>query len=381
MEYIPGLAGVPATKSRISDIDGEKGVLYYRGYSIEDLAENSNFEETSLLLFNGELPSASELAEYKRSLAEHRRVKANITSIMQHLPSYASPMQVLQMGVSLLAGFFPSLSVSDDGNYSDEQKRDAIVTIIAHVSTLVATWKHLSNGYWPYSGSSNIEGYAAHFLYMVNRNQDPFMVKLLDKCLIIHAEHTINASTFTAMVTASTLANPCAVIAAAIASLSGPLHGGANRTVVNMIEEIGSPDKVEKYIDKRLKNNEVIWGMGHREYKTKDPRAKILEKMLVKLLGREGSGSIDLETAKKVEEVCEARLGDKGVYPNVDFYSGILYKEMGLSAELFTPIFAISRTAGWLAHFLEQLQQNKIFRPTQIYEGVEPRKYLSIEHR
>lgn len=380
MEYIPGLAGVPATKSKISDIDGEKGVLYYRGYSIEDLAEHSNFEETSLLLFDGELPTASRLSDYKESIAEHRRMKANITTIMQHLPSTASPMQVLQMGISLLTGFFPSLSVSENGQYSDEQKYDAVVTIISHVATLVATWEHLSQGYWP-SGRLTDKDYAANFLYMVNGNQDPFMVDILDKCLILHAEHTINASTFTAMVTASTLANPCSAIAAAVASLSGPLHGGANRTVVNMIEEIGSPDNVEKYIDDKLKNKEVIWGMGHREYKTKDPRAKILEKMLVKLLGREGSASVELETAKKVEEVCEDRLGAKGVYPNVDFYSGILYKQMGLNTDLFTPIFAMSRTAGWLAHLLEQLQHNKIFRPTQIYEGSRPRKYKPINNR
>ena len=380
MEYIPGLAGVPATKSQISDIDGEKGVLYYRGYSIEDLAENSTFEETSLLLFNGELPTASQLKDYKAGIAEHRRIKANVTTIMQHLPSTASPMQVLQMGVSLLSGFFPSLAVAKDGHYSNEQQHDAVVTIISHVATLVATWEHLSRGYWP-TASVTDKDYAANFLYMVNGNEDPFMIDLLDKCLILHAEHTINASTFTAMVTASTLANPCSVIAAAIASLSGPLHGGANRAVVSMIEEIGSPKNVEKYIDNRLKNKEVIWGMGHREYKTKDPRAKILEKMLIKLLGSEKANSIELETAKKVEEVCEDRLGGKGIYPNVDFYSGILYKEMGLSPDLFTPIFAMSRTAGWLAHFLEQLQHNKIFRPTQIYDGAQPRKYTPMQQR
>jgi citrate synthase len=380
MEYIPGLAGVPAKHSKISDIDGEKGVLYYRGYSIEDIAENSTFDETCFLLFNGELPNKNQLTEFKKNISKGREVHPDILAMMSHLPNNASPMHVLQMSIALLSEFFPALTEQAEGQYSLEQQHSAAITIISQIATLAAAWERTYNNSLQ-GFSVTDKDYAANFLYMLNGNEDPYMIETLDKCLILHAEHTINASTFTAMVTASTLANPCSVITAAIASLSGPLHGGANRAVVSMIEDIGSPANVEKYIDSRLKNKEVIWGMGHREYKTKDPRAKILEKMLIKLLGQEKTSSIELETAKKVEEVCEARLGEKGIYPNVDFYSGILYKEMGIRPELFTPIFAVSRTAGWLAHYIEQLQNNKIFRPTQIYDGASPRKYVSMEQR
>jgi citrate synthase len=208
------------------------------------------------------------------------------------------------------------------------------------------------------------------------------MAKIMDVCLILHAEHTINASTFSVLVTASTLASPYSVIAAAIGTLSGPLHGGANQRVLEMLEEIGSPDKVEAYIDKKLANKEIIWGMGHREYKTKDPRAKFLEKLVDQVLESKG-GDVNplLETAKEVERVSEDRLAHKGVYANVDFYSGILYHEMGIPADQFTAIFAVARAAGWLAHWREQLNDNRIFRPTQVYTGSPPRDYVPIELR
>ena len=381
IEYVPGLAGVPATKSNISDIDGKLGRLYYRGYTVEELAAHSTFEETALLLLSGELPNKTTLHEFSEELKKHRKIKLNIERIMQSLPMSADPMQVLQVGVTTLSSFFPATEVRADGIHGYQQLYEAAVTILSHVATLVAIWEHMRHGYRPVSASKDM-GYAENFLYMVHGEQpDVEMVNLLDACLVLHAEHTINASTFTAMVTASTLANPCSVISAAIASLSGPLHGGANLAVVKMIEEIGEVSKVESYINERLQNKEVIWGMGHREYQTKDPRAKILEGMMEKLLGKEGGGSKQLEIAKKVEQVCETILGEKGVYPNVDFYSGILYQEMNLRPALYTPIFAIARTAGWLAHYIEQLGHNKIFRPTQIYTGSTPRSYKPIAQR
>jgi citrate synthase len=200
--------------------------------------------------------------------------------------------------------------------------------------------------------------------------------------LILHAEHTINASTFSVLVNGSTLASPNSVIAAAIAALSGPLHGGANQRVVQMLEEIGSPDKAEEYVDRRLANKEVIWGMGHREYKTKDPRAVILEKLVNELIkARGGNLNPMFETARAVEKICEDRLAKKGVYANVDFYSGILYSEMGIPADQFTAIFAIARSAGWLAHWREQLADNRIFRPTQVYTGEPVREYVPLDKR
>jgi citrate synthase len=208
------------------------------------------------------------------------------------------------------------------------------------------------------------------------------LAKILDVCLILHAEHTINASTFSVLVTGSTLANPYGVIAGAIGTLSGPLHGGANQRVLEMLDEIGDEKNAEAYIDKKLANKEVIWGMGHREYKTKDPRATILQGLVDKLREDRG-GDVNplMVTAKEVERIAEDRLGHKGVYANVDFYSGILYQEMGIPADQFTTIFAIARSAGWLAHWREQLADNRIFRPTQVYCGRPVRDYMSIDKR
>ncbi|GAB6035335.1 citrate synthase [Galenea microaerophila] len=382
MEYIPGLAGVPATKSKISYIDGQKGILTYRGYDIMELAEKSSFEETTLLLLFGELPTQEELAQFDRKLRENRRVKYNLREIMKNLPATTHPMHMLQVLVASLASFYPSTEYMSGGSENQEYINDVTVKIIAHMGTLVAQWEHMRKGYDPIEPRKDLT-YAENFLYMVTGEEpDPDWARLLDACLILHAEHTINASTFTTMVVGSTLANPCSVISAAIASLSGPLHGGANQMVIQMLEEIGSVKNVRPYIEQRLKEKKVIWGMGHREYKTKDPRATILQKLSENILkNKKGQLSPLFEIAVEVEKVCEELLAYKGVYPNVDFYSGILYKEMGFEPELFTPIFAVARSAGWMAHWREQLQNNKIFRPTQIYTGAGKLCYIPIEQR
>lgn len=382
MEYIQGLAGVPATKSEISYIDGHEGILTYRGYNIMDLAENSSFEETTLLLLFGKLPTQSELDDFDAKLRDSRRVKFNIREIMRNLPSTTHPMHMLQVVVASLASFYPSTEYMKGGTENQAYVNDVTVKIIAHMGTLVAMWEHMRNGYDPIEPRRDLS-YAENFLYMVTGEvPDKHWTRLLDAILILHAEHTINASTFTTMVTGSTLANPCSVIASAIASLSGPLHGGANQKVIEMLETIGSPENARPYIEKRLAEKKVIWGMGHREYKTKDPRATILQKLSSELLD---SNSMELskafETALEVERVCEELLGHKGVYPNVDFYSGILYKEMGFDPGLFTPIFAVARSAGWLAHWREQLCNNKIFRPTQIYTGEAHKEYVPMAAR
>jgi citrate synthase len=256
------------------------------------------------------------------------------------------------------------------------------VKIISRMATIVAMWEHLRHGYEPPEPRSDLS-YAENFLYMfTGKEPDPLMARVMDVCLILHAEHTINASTFSVLVTGSTLASPYSVIAAAVGTLSGPLHGGANQKVLEMLSEIGSPDKVEAYIDDKLKDKAKIWGMGHREYKTKDPRAKFLEKLVNEVIEARG-GDVNplMETAKEVERICEDRLAHKGVYANVDFYSGILYNEMGIAPDQFTAIFAVARSAGWLAHWREQLADNRIFRPTQVYIGEPTRHYLPIEQR
>lgn len=384
MQYIPGLAGVPATESYISYIDGQKGILTYRGYNIMELAEKSSFEETTLLLLFGELPTECELTSFDNELRANRRVKYNIREIMKNLPATTHPMHMLQVVVASLASFYPSTEYMKGGTENQEYINSVTVKIIAHMATLVASWEHMRNGYDPIEPRCDLT-YAENFLYMVNgKEPDPDWARLLDACLILHAEHTINASTFTTIVTGSTLANPCAVISAAIGSLSGPLHGGANQKVIEMLDEIGSPENARAYIEDRLAKKRVIWGMGHREYKTKDPRATILQKLSNELLikkSKAGELSRAFATAMEVEKICEELLGHKGVYPNVDFYSGILYKEMGFDAGLFTPIFAVARSAGWMAHWREQLQNNKIFRPTQIYKGSGNSCYLPMGQR
>ena len=383
-EYLPGLAGVPATKSNISDIDGEKGVLYYRGYPIEQLAEHSSFEETTLLLLDGELPTAGDLTDFDHELRDNRRVKFHIEELMKNLPATGHPMDMLQTAMASLSMFYPGnecltgKDVCEDLNYIHRMT----VKIIARMGTIVAMWEHLRNGYEPPAPRTDLN-YAENFLYMLTGEEpDPLLAHIMDVCLILHAEHTINASTFSTLVTASTLASPYSVIAAAIGTLSGPLHGGANQRVLEMLHEIGSPDRAEAYVEEKLANKQVIWGMGHREYKTKDPRAMILQGLVAKLKEARG-GDINplMETALAVEKAAEERLAHKGVYANVDFYSGILYHEMGIPADQFTAIFAIARTAGWLAHWREQLGDNRIFRPTQVYTGHPARVYVPLAGR
>ncbi len=383
-DYLPGLAGVPATKSNISDIDGEKGILSYRGYPIQELAKNSTFEETALLLLDGRLPTKSELAGFTQQLVADRRIKYYTRGMMKNLPPTGHPMEMLQTVVASLGMFY---SASDCLNGSDacddlDYIHNTSVKILARMGPIVAMWEHIRNGYDPVQPRADLN-YAENFLYMLNGEEpDPLLARIMDVCLILHAEHTINASTFAVLVNASTLANPYSVIAAAIGALSGPLHGGANQKVLQMLEEIGTPDQAEEYVDRRLAEKKVIWGMGHREYKTKDPRAIILQELMNEFIEARGGDVNPLfEVAKAVEEVCEDRLAKKGVYANVDFYSGLLYSEMGIPADQFTTIFAIARTAGWLAHWREQLSDNRIFRPTQIYAGEPLRNYVPIEER
>lgn len=282
-EYLPGLAGVPATKSNISSIDGEKGVLAYRGYDIRELCEKSNFEETALLLLDGELPDAGELEDFDHQLRGERRVKYNIREIMKSLPTSGRPMEMLQTSVASLGMFYGGEEILTDG-YQDEDLyyvHSMSVKIISRMATIVAMWKHIRNGYDPIEPRLDLT-HAQNFLYMLDGNEpDPLKTKIMDACLVLHAEHTINASTFAAMVCGSTLATPFSVMSAAIGTLAGPLHGGANERVVKMLDEIGRPENVKDYLDMKMAEKEVIWGMGHREYKTKDPRAIVLQKMMM----------------------------------------------------------------------------------------------------
>ena len=384
-EYVPGLEGVPATKSNISFIDGEKGVLAYRGYPIGVLAERSTFEETALLLLDGQLPTKQSLDEFDDQMRNSRRVKFRVRELMRQLPPSSHPMDMLQAMVACLGMFYPGVDEYAPGADPEadlDYVHNMSVAIMARIPTMVAMWEHIRNGYDPIEPRSDLT-HAENFLWMMNyKEPDPFLARIFDICLILHAEHTINASTFAVLVAGSTLASPTGVIASGIATLSGPLHGGANQKVVKMLEEIGSPDRAEAYIESQLAQKKVIWGFGHREYSVKDPRATILERLMRDLIEYK-SGKVGplFEIALAVEKAAIGRLAAKGVYPNVDFYSGVLYKEMGIVPDQFPALFAMARAAGWLAHWKEQLSKNRIFRPTQVYTGESVREYVPLEQR
>ncbi|OZB74853.1 MAG: citrate synthase [Halothiobacillus sp. 14-55-98] len=382
--YVPGLKGVPATESAISFLDGQVGLLTYRGFPIVDLARFSSFEETAWILINGGLPETDELARFDAELRANRRVKYNVRDIMKFLPIDGHPMEALQTCVASLGMFYPGQErmTANGVNADSEFVEQMIVKILASMATLVAMWEHIRRGDDPVQPRTDLT-YAENFLYMMNeREPDPVEARIMDACLVLHAEHTINASTFSALVCGSTLAPPNLVVASAIGTLAGPLHGGANQRVLNMLDEIGSVEKVSDWLDQRLANKQVVWGFGHREYKVKDPRADILQGLLEQLREhRSGQISPLYEIAMALERCAEERLAPKGIFPNVDFYSGLLYEALGIPRDQFTPIFAISRTAGWLAHWKEQISNNRIFRPTQIYQGYEPRSYQPMSSR
>ena len=385
IEYQPGLEGVPATKSSISYLDGKKGILTYRGYRIVDLAEHSSYEETAYLLLDGRLPNRDQLQRFDGQLREHRTVKYNIHDIMKSLPVTGHPMEMLQTAVASLGMFYPNnvpVQIRSPGDESDQYVHGQSIRILARMATLVAMWQQLRIGNYPVRPRTDLS-YAANFLYMFRNGvePDPLVARIMDVCFVLHAEHTINASTFAAMVTGSTLAMPSYVISAAIGTLAGPLHGGANERVVDMLRDIGKPENAKAWLENKLAAKETIWGMGHREYKVKDPRATLLQKLLMELAESCGNLSPMFETALALEEACEETLAPRGIYPNVDFYSGILYLEMGIPPDQFTSIFAISRTAGWLAHWREQVSENRIFRPTQVYTGEATKDYIPINRR
>ncbi|WP_179228407.1 citrate synthase [Leptolyngbya ohadii] len=374
-EYRPGLEGIPATQSSISFVDGQRGILEYRGIGIEELAKHSTFLETSYLLIYGSLPSQEELTEFEHEIRYHRRLKYRIRDMMKCFPESGHPMDALQACAAAL-GLFYSRRALDNPEYIHA----AVVRLLAKIPTMVAAFQMMRKGNDPVQPRDDLD-YAANFLYMLNeREPDPLAARIFDICLTLHAEHTINASTFSAMVTASTLTDPYAVIASAVGTLAGPLHGGANEEVIEMLEEIGSIENVEPYLESCLQRKAKIMGFGHRVYKVKDPRATILQELAEQLFEKFGRDHY-YDIAIALEKAVEERLGHKGIYPNVDFYSGLVYSKMGIPTDLFTPVFAIARVAGWLAHWKEQLNENRIFRPTQIYTGMRGMPYVPIEKR
>lgn len=375
--YRPGLEKVPVAVSKVCFLDGDVGALEYRGYPIEGLARHATFEEVAYLLLRDQLPNRSDLAAFQGELTRHRRLKFRIIDMLKSLPESGHPMHALAATISAMGMFYP-------GKYSDmldpeahEDRVDACIRLIAKLPTTVAAWHRIRRGDLPVPPRDDLN-HASNFLYMLDGEEpDPDLARVFDVCLVLHAEHELNASTFSARVTGSTRADPYAVVAAAVGTLHGPLHGGANERVLNMLREIGGASNVPAWVDKQLKEKSVIWGFGHREYRVKDPRATILQEQnetVFKKLGR--TPLYDVALALEAHLAEHPKFGAAPTlreqkFPNVDFYSGILYEKMGISFDLFTPIFAVARVAGWLAHYMEQVETkgNKIYRPKQFYEG------------
>ena len=377
--YSEGLAGSPVAKSAVSSVDGQRGYLEYRGIDIEQLAENSSFEETSWLLLYGELPTADELAKFKDELCHHRRIKFRLRDMMKCFPESAHPMDSLQATVAALGMFYP-FPKSWEGKLDPKNVHQVFVNMLAKVPTLVAAHARMRHGDDPITPRDDLS-HAANFYYMLTGNEpDELVTRIMDVALIVHAEHTMNASTFSTLVVSSSHADPYTSISAGIGSLSGPLHGGANEDVLNMLDEISSVDAVESYLKGKLDRKEKISGLGHRVYKTKDPRATLLQKLYEQLTEQLGADPT-YEIASRIEELSHHTLGKRGICPNVDFYSGIVYRKLGIPTDVFTPIFAVARVAGWLAHWKEQLGVGRIYRPAQIYTGKKGLSYLPMDER
>ncbi len=374
-DFMPGLAGVPAATSSISDVDGQRGILEYRGIRVETLCSDSSYLETAYLLLFGHLPSKSEFQQWTSDVVHHRRIKFRIIDLLKCLPESGHPMDALQAAVAALGMFYPGRNVKDvENNYW------SAVRLVAKLPTIVAAWARLRHGDDPIPPRDDL-GFSENFLYMLTESvTPPVWADVFDDCLILHAEHTMNASTFTGLVTASTLADPYTVVASSIGALKGPLHGGANEEVVMMLKEIGTAENARTYVERALQNKTKLMGFGHRVYKVKDPRATVLQELCRRLFQECGSSPL-YEVALEVEQTAGESLNKRGIYPNVDFYSGIIYDKMGIDVDLFTPLFAMSRVSGWLAHWLEQLRGNKLFRPDQIYAGEHNRPYIPLSQR
>ncbi|GAB4284198.1 MAG: citrate synthase [Deferrisomatales bacterium] len=366
-----GLRGIPVADTKVSYIDGTRGELQYRGYRIQDLAAYSSFEEVAHLLVFDHLPSRTELQDFGARLRSVRAVPDAVLDALRLRPSEASPMDVLQGAVPFLADHDPRLAET-----SKEAVRAQAVRLTARLPTVVAAWQRIREGL-PVLAPREDLGHAANFLYMLTGEPpDPEAARIFDVCLVLHADHTFNASTFAAREVASTRAHLYAAVCAAVGALSGELHGGANTRVMQMLREIGTPDKAEAYVRGRLDAGERIMGMGHAVYKTMDPRAAILKELALEL-GRRTGEAFWIEVAERVREATQAEIrARKGqeIYPNVDFYSAPTYYQLGIAPDLFTPVFAMSRTAGWCAHvieekFAEAQEKPALYRPKAEYVG------------
>ncbi len=367
-----GLRGVVAAQSAIGDVNGEEGKLIYQGFDIHDLAEHSTFEEVIFLLWNGRLPNQAELDEHTTRIRRNYEAPKEVIDLMKQYPKESDPMDVLRTAVSSLDLFDPKGQGTDR-----ESAVGAAVRITARMGTLAAAWDRIRNGKEVVAPDKNLS-IAENFLTMLRGEKpDAEEARMFDIALILHADHELNASTFTTRVVAGTLADMYGAVTAGIAALAGPLHGGANTAVMKMLIEIDDPAKIDAWVDDALENKKKIMGIGHAVYKTEDPRATWLRKFSKQMAEKKGETKW-FEMSQRIEQLMHEK---KGMYPNVDFYSASTYYLMGIPLDLFTPIFAISRISGWTGHILEQYENNKLIRPRAEYIGKRDQKYVAIADR
>tara|TARA_B100000886_G_scaffold310385_1_gene245114 strand:+ start:475 stop:1761 length:1287 start_codon:yes stop_codon:yes gene_type:complete len=384
-----GFKNTGSTSSSITFLDGERGILRYRGYSIEELAQHSSFLEVSYLLINGQLPNVNELHNFKSEITNHTLVAEDVRSILDGFPPRAHPMGVLCSLVSSLTAFYPK---SLDPNRSLEEINGTIIRTIAKLPTLAA-WSYKNRVRQPIIYPRNDLDYSSNFLHMmfalptINYEVNPIVANALDKLLILHADHEQNCSASTVRIVGSSHASLYASISAGINALWGPLHGGANQAVIEMLEQIRNDDgNVKKYVQKAKDKSDSfrLMGFGHRVYKSFDPRARIIKKTCDEVLEQLGVTDPVLDVAKELEEIAlkDQYFIDRSLYPNVDFYSGIIYRALGIPTDMFTVMFALGRIPGWIAQWKESREQNEpIGRPRQIYTGEKQRDYINIKNR
>ncbi|WP_227375125.1 citrate synthase [Haladaptatus halobius] len=372
-----GLEGVVVAESELSHIDGDVGKLVYRGYTIEDLARGASYEEVLYLLWHGELPTRDELESFTEAMTEERAINDGVMATVRELAeSDSNPMSALRTAVSMLATYDPDDAETDPEDREANLRKGRRIT--AKIPTILAAFARIRDGSDPVEPQTDL-GHAANFLYMLNDEEpDDVTADVFDQALVLHADHGLNASTFSAMVTSSTLSDLHSAVTSAIGTLAGPLHGGANANVMRMLREIDDSDQDPVgWIDNALDEGRRVAGFGHRVYNVKDPRAKILGERSEDL-GEAAGDTKWYEMSVAIEEYMQEQ---KGLAPNVDFYSATTYYQMGIPIDIFTPIFALSRVGGWVAHVLEQYEDNRLIRPRAKYVGNENMEFVPIDER
>ena len=363
-DYAKGLEGVIANESALSNVEGLEGRLSYLGYSIDDLVENCTFEEVTHLLHRGRLPNAAELSDFEEELRAHREIPQGVIDYLLAAPKDANPMDVLRTGVSMLGLYDKRAKI---GEPDQEANRHVAISLVAQTPVIVAYYHRARQGLELPAVRTDLSE-AAHFLYLMSGEEpSEAAARTLDIAYTLHADHGMNASTFSSRVTIATLSDIYSAMTSAIGTLKGPLHGGANEGVIKMLNEIGEYDKVDAFVEDCLTNKKKIMGIGHRVYKVLDPRAPHLQKMAIKLTEELG----EAKWIKMSERIATLMREKKGLNANVDFYSATVYYSLGIPTDLFTPIFAIARMSGWTAQVLEQLEDSRLYRPLTKYVGPE----------